>query len=305
MKQFKKSLALSLAILCAIFSFDVTSFASTTDPTQMNELDILLTANSVLNTDTEDYWSYSGKNCYDLVPLYNSNDDLVAYYIHLDNGGYAVINNNTENPAVIEFGVSDNPIIREILNANPVAHIIYNDPFSIYDANKNPFSINLNCKDIYENYPDLKSPNPTLSNLLKAQKEIASTTISPFGDGDYGFIDWDNMPSGSYTSDNLTSISNITFVTTGETAQFVSGTPNHCGCVAVANLALYFQYIGKIENSATPLGAFLWAYPFVGNGPKMTIAPEAKEFFYDWNCSILNYKTGITLAGPMSRKSTN
>lgn len=298
MKIIKKILSLLVIVVCFVMSFNITPFAATENTTQMDELDVLLSANSVLNSERENYWTYSGGNTYDIIPLYSSSGELAAYYLHLDNGGYAVINNNKKNPVAIEFGASDNPVITKILDTNPEAKIIYNSPFSIYDSSANTFSlIEPTAKDIYENYPELKTRNPNLESLLEKQREIVSMSIVPYGDGDYGFIDWVNMPTASYSYDQLKAIDDVIFVTTGETEEFVSGTPNHCGCVAVANLSLYYQHIGEISQATTPLGAFMWAYPFVGNGPKMTIAPEAKAFMYDRSGLTLNYSSVYTMSG--------
>lgn len=239
----------------------------------MDELDILLTANSVLNTEDENYWTYTGGNTYEIIPLFSQQDILAAYYIHFTDGGYAVINNNTENPTVIEFGDTYNKSIRDIIMENPNAHIVYNNPFSIYDA-ETPMTVS-ETSDIYENYPDLTEENIELANLLNEQKKIVSNSITPLGDGDYGFIDWNDMPSGSYNFDYLP-VSNIDWITTGETSNFAK---DHCGAVAVTKLAFYFEHTNQIRFDGTRLGKFIWVHQFVGNGPKMTIAPEAKDFF--------------------------
>ena len=39
-----------------------------------------------------------------IVPLYDTENTVVAYYITYSTGVYAVINNNPENPEAIEFG---------------------------------------------------------------------------------------------------------------------------------------------------------------------------------------------------------
>lgn len=309
MKKIKKWLSLLVITACCVTSFNITSYANAErviNTTQMDELDVLLSANSVLNSETENYWTYSGGDTYDIIPLYSSSGELAAYYLHLYNGGYAVINNNIENPVAIEFGASDNPMIRQILDANPDAHIIYNGPFSIYDSSVNTLSVtSTDVKDIYDNYPELKNRNPNLESLLKEQRETIANKIVPYGDGDYGFIDWSDMPVDYYSYDQLDSIGDVIFVTTGETEDYVSGTPRHCGCVAVANLSLYYQHIGKIPYATTPLGAFLWAYPFVGNGPKMTIASDAKAFMFDRSGLTLNYSSAGTMAKYQEAISNN
>jgi hypothetical protein len=57
----------------------------------------------------------------DLVPLYDIDDNIMAYYIAFENSGYAIINNNLNNPIPIEFGEGDNTSIRKIIDGASMA----------------------------------------------------------------------------------------------------------------------------------------------------------------------------------------
>lgn len=76
----------------------------------------------------------------EIIPLYDEFGNIVAYYGKLENGGYAIVNNNIKNPTVIEFGEDDNPLIRKILNESPTTHIVYGGPFSVNDSDFSVFS---------------------------------------------------------------------------------------------------------------------------------------------------------------------
>lgn len=235
------------------------------------------------------FWSDDVSNA-DVVPLYDNEGEISSYYVELSDGcGYAVINNNIENPTAIEFGRGCNPQIREILDNNDEPHIIYNNPISLYDVGEIvTMSDNTDTADIYDNYPDLLEPNPELANEIARQKTLLESTPMPYGDGDYGFVNWGNMPTGSYTDNYLSGYESVDWVSTGETSQYAS---NHCGSVAVANLALYFAYKGKTNlKVGDRILTFRTVHRYVGNGPKATIADEAVDYFR-FRGYILNYST--------------
>ena len=99
------------------------------------------------------------------------------------------------------------------------------------------------------------------------------------GDGDYGFIDLGDMPSGKYTSDTILYATSTDWAIMDE---FNSIADNHCGATAVTNIALYYAKRGysKLKINSR-LDTFKAVHKIVGNGPVMTIAGSAKEYFSD------------------------
>lgn len=106
------------------------------------------------------------------------------------------------------------------------------------------------------------------------------------GDRRYGFIDSRDMPEGAYDYGEL-SCKGLCWAVTSD---FSDLAVNHCGAVAVTNLALYFGGNGywKLTGGGNSRGGendrdrrklFSAFHKIVGNGPKITIAGGAKRCF--------------------------
>ena len=67
-----------------------------------------------------------------IVPLYDTENTVVAYYITYSTGVYAVINNNPENPEAIEFGAGTQHYIEDALSKNANARLVYSNPVSVF-----------------------------------------------------------------------------------------------------------------------------------------------------------------------------
>lgn len=283
MKKIIKQLfsgCLILAFVCP--SVNALAVGKQSNDFSMDEMDILIAAHYFLNSsDTENNFWVDSPSDIEIVPLYDQNGDVTLYYVEVEGGGYAVINNNTQNPTTVEFGAGSNPIIREILDNDVEPHIVYNSPLAIYNASDvTAMSVSVKHTGLYENYPDLKESDTVLATMLSKQKARleSSIGIAPYGDGDYGFIDWNQMPSGSYYSDDIP-YGGIDWITTSEVSDIAK---NHCGATAVTNLSLYFANRGYTKlKRATNRDTFIAVHDVVGNGPKMTIADDAKEYFSD------------------------
>ena len=283
---------LALAIPCSNVSTNVSAISPPIiiDMEKgLDSIDVLLASHYFLASSQNDinFWS-SNPSDFEIVPLYDIRGEITSYYVELGDGfSYAVINNNVENPTAIEFGRGCNLKIRAILDNIDNPHIIYNSPVSVYNAS-DIMTLSYDT-DIYDNYPDLCEPNPNLANIISQQKSLLDSTPMPCGDGDYGFIDGADIPSGSYNTSSISGYRNVQWISTGETASFAQ---NHCGSVAVTNLALYFTERGNVnlmvDNSR--IETFKAVHKVVGNGPKMTIAEDAKKYFS--NCRYtLKYST--------------
>lgn len=285
------SLAISIALLCSLAS---TAFAATEPPTttEMDTLDVLVAAGSVLNSSkSEDALVDSATEFDKMIPLFNDSNETVAYYVKLNPSGYAVVNNNKENPAVIEFGGGSNKLIEEILTSSDNPHIIYINPLSVYDANA-PQTLSIDSSvDFYDCYPDLEESNPALALENESFKQILLDQQIRTRDSndDYGFIDWDDMPTGSYSGDTIQYASTTDWTRMDD---YNSIADNHCGATALTNLALYFDrrgYDGLLVNNDT-YDTFVEIHSRVGDGPELTIAPDAVEYFADYG-QTLNYDT--------------
>lgn len=97
------------------------------------------------------------------------------------------------------------------------------------------------------------------------------------GDSRYGFMDSRNMPDGDYDFGEL-SCEGIRWAVTSD---FSDLAVNHCGAVAVTNLALYFARNGyrSLAGGGDKRALFGDIHKLVGNGPRITIAGGAKRIF--------------------------
>lgn len=293
MKKFKNIMACCLASVLMCTSITATASATVTENEDLglDRIDAILASHYFLAStqDEMNFWSDDLSDV-DIVPLYDTEGEISSYYVELANDvGYAVINNNVENPTAIEFGAGNNPQIREILDSTDAPHIIYNSPVSLYNLSEiATLSLEDDMPDIYDNYPDLLEPNADLADTISQQRSLLESTPMPYGDGDYGFINWGNMPTSGYTGNYLSGYNSVDWVSTGETSKYAN---NHCGSVAVTNLALYFAYKGKNNlKVGDRITTFKTVHRYVGDGPKMTIADDAVKYF-KFRGYILNYST--------------
>ena len=254
------------------------------EATSLEEIDVLLVAGSILNSPSpeNDILVSDSTTPNETVPLYSESGKIIAYYASFEPTGYAIVNNNSSNPTVIEFGEGGHPLIEDILSINANARIIYNNPTEVYTANTQTTYMhptpNGECKvDLYSYFPALNEENEYAASQLNQLRQVAIPENSVYGTGGYGFLDWDQLPSGNCISDSITKATSTTWATTGA---FDSIATNHCGAVAVTNLALYFANCGYSDlKKDTIYNTFVEVHEIVGNGPVMTIADEAKDYF--------------------------
>lgn len=183
------SIITSLIILLTI----VTPISAVNNDNSLDNTDLLIVAHNFMGDDDE-LWPDSLEKL-EIIPLYDLNNDIVAQYLKFSNAGYAVINNDKNNPTAIEFGYDDNILIREILNKSSQPHIIYNSPTSLYDlyAN-NALVISNDSIGYYEQYNELTIRNDDLASMLSESKQILENIVVPYSDNDFGFIHISDLP---------------------------------------------------------------------------------------------------------------
>lgn len=98
-------------------------------------------------------------------------------------------------------------------------------------------------------------------------------------DKGFGFINLKDMPSGEYSFGNL----KYTNTSWAATKDYKHMAKNHCGAVFVTNLVLYFASIGysNLIVDKSKDNTFAAVHRIVGNGPVITVARKAKEYFYE------------------------
>lgn len=281
----KKKLS-SLCMATAIAITGATSVSAIDLPigesNDLDALDVLISASLCMNTASEDMWP-SHVQIDELVPLYSPSGDKVAWYLTLISGEYAVVHNDKDNPGVIEFGEGDNHLIQEILDTNSNARIVYNSPCDVYEYSYNvSSSIDMNTADIYSYYPTLKSSDIELQEKTSAYKFDVINKYSEFiipyaSDEDYGFINWDDMPSSTYFYDRI-SISGIDWAIMNDYNDIAN---NHCGTTTMTNIAIYYAsngYPDAMQNGNKD-DTFRVMHNYIPNGPQFDLASKAQDYF--------------------------
>ena len=302
----KKLFALGMATAIAITSAASVSaidIGPTPVPTsdELDTLDVLISASLCMNTASEDMWP-NHVQIDELVPLYSPSGDQVAWYLTLSSGEYAVVHNDKDNPAVIEFGDGGNRYIDNLVNSNYSSRIIYNSPWDVYSLGNNASSsIDSDEENLYVNYPELKNNNPQLAYNLEISRNQILTENSqieqPYGDGDYGFIEWGDLPAGVCHSSTL-STSGIDWAVMEDYNNIAS---DHCAATCATNIVAYFDYIGYdlLENNSID-DTFEVLYSLIGRGPVFgfTINFEAycKSHGYSVDYSYLDHYSSIQTA---------
>lgn len=307
MRKFKllKKVSVLLALVMMLGSIPSIAFAeyeTSSDETnvEMDALDLDIAAATYLNSEFPEQKCISGDTYLEkTVPLFDTNGKKIAYYLTFSPQGYAVINNNVNNPTVIEFGDGKNPIIEEIFERMSDAQIIYNNPGDIYVSKSNKQSRSIQ-NSFFDYYPELAESDSALADQHKKFKQSFLNEQKMLrGNGDYNFVNLDDLPYGAYIFKTIKSATNTDWAVTGD---FNDIATNHCGATAVTNLALYFAQTGKsnLKINDSKRDTFIAVHNIVGNGPVMTIAADAKQYFknrgYTLNYSSANDYDSYTSA---------
>lgn len=256
----------------------------------MDELDILLAAHRFMSGTGKGATIWNNTDSVkQVVPLYDLNDHIIAYYISFYPAGYAIINNNRNNPVAIEFGEGNNTPIKELLKemaaaANGhAAKICYVNPAFSFDKEKMFAAHSDNIKNRLKKDYDLKKFYAKLSGINKEEKALhkkrrsfaLKNTVAVKG-GYYDFIDWDKMPNGNYTSGNIPFDKTVWAVM----SDYDDIATNHCGATAATNIALYFATAvdPNLKKNGSIRDTFTDLHKRIGNGPAITIADNLKKY---------------------------
>lgn len=128
---------------------------------------------------------------------------------------------------------------------------------------------------------------PLASAILEQCSEIRKRYPAfPTGDGDYGFIEWDDMPSGGYSEKRLP-VSGVQWVQMNDYNDIAH---DHCGATAATNLAMYFSNQGYFDlEKGSARDTFIAVHNIVGNGPIFELSEKVDKYFsscgYNLSCS--------------------
>ena len=279
------SIILSACMMFECFSLHGFATNSVNNNSGLDELDVVISAAYFLNaTESDERMISENISVEKIVPLYNNCLEIVAYYICFNSGGYAVINNNINNPCAVEFGAGRNENIEELLNGEN--KIIYDNQFAIY-AYETQMGYNRTINaDLHDYYTELNNPDINLSNIVSQYKSNISNVATPTStDADYGFLQYSQLPTGVTGYDTIYRASGVDWLVWDnfeDYEEYQDSKPSSpCPMIAITNLAKYFNVCGysNLLYAGGEKSTFAYLYELHGPGPHITIANYAKSYF--------------------------
>ncbi|MCI8609250.1 MAG: hypothetical protein HFE73_06365 [Firmicutes bacterium] len=263
---------------------------------QLDSLDIMLIAYRYLAaTDLDN--EFEKNSIWDnttgvrkIEPIYDTEDNILAYYVSFLPDGYIIVNNNILNPMAIEFsairGEEEMQLESKAKNEKLVYGILEENNF-----NSRTFETGLEQMEVLkytQNMQDfLNTPNyeeQILHEELRTQLINKRGNIIPRDtDATYGIVSSANLPTGTYATRNLTEFSTTNWGTMSEFKSYVGDANNYCGATAAFNVVNYYQH--RYNRSSLLYGnsrtsTFVQLFNKIGNGPVLpnTINQGLKEY---------------------------
>jgi hypothetical protein len=268
-----------------------------TSPNSIDELDAMIVACTALAPikDGDDFQKLTIENRI-FLPLYDVAGTVIAYYLEFEDVGYAVINNNRDNPAVIEFGEKYNPLIHDLISKKSSAKIVYNNPFSVFTDDMAERAVTYTYAQLNG---DLSRRNSELAEMVSERRQV----ILEQNTRDDWRNDWGVYYIPSYDSEGtgkkLMYVDGQEWMTDGIYYNATGSDTPVCGAVAGTNLALIFSAMGYNRlNNGSPLQTFYGVANHVPIGTTLFTASSIHSYFaskqYNLNYyvyNILNYST--------------
>jgi hypothetical protein len=303
----KKGLSL-LLVLVLLFSMSSSAVAAD-EKTKMDDLDKVLIAQRFLSSNEEDTNMWKGvSSVKDIVELYDIDNNVIAYYVSFNPKGYAIVNNNLDNPIALEFGEGDSKPIRKLLDKDKGEKIYYAGPGYSFnwddimsgktEAEKDEIKEDLKLDKIYNK---LAEKNKQEKELHKARKKLAKEKIEDIGGSainGYDFILIGSMPMTTYTHDS------ISFFGTDWTKMIYYKyiAKDHCGATAATNIALYYTQDGytNLKKNNSTYDTFVDLHSRIGNGPVSQFSSDLMSYAYSRGYSMtysnINFFSGLKTA---------
>ncbi len=295
------SLVLCTAILLSVFSLPASAIASNDEDlssNSMDNLDILLTVYRTLSVPTEEgdvFWD-SITDISSILPLYDTNDEIIAFYVKFSPSGYAIVNNNVYNPVLLEFSNGTYNELESILSASKISrsseniHICYGGAsnfFTLDDLNAYTSSINDISDDgndeLFEQVENffeyMSSANPIAhANHEVLRNYVINNTRNTFNSrSSYSLSElkeifevYDNLSTTNIKQTKT--IMEATVVKYGTTSEFgnIDGVTDHCAATAAFNLVLFesvFLDRPELLINDDRETTFKMIHSHIGNGP--------------------------------------
>ena len=321
----KKILGVLLAVVFIIMSIPSITYAAETvdkdlidDSSSMDALDIMIATYRVLaaTTDGEDAMWDSIDGISSVEPLYNLDKEIIAYYLTFEPSGYVIINNNQQNPVIMEYSSEDYFELDQLIQDTKISNQRNGlSNFVCYGGTLNCFTFD----DAIEYIGNLKIKTKSDEALLQLdnlysfmqtknesvcdeQQALRRYIVQRYMGTDYGVrtrnssytveelkelycvVEWNNMPSGAYTAAYLSDCGLIDYGTTGEFGG-LNGAHDHCAATAAFNVVAYYSdYLDApdLYVNGDKDDTFIAIHEYIGNGPVL---------FNKYNDGLSNYVT--------------
>lgn len=280
----KKILSLALALCLLLGNFTI-AYAEEFNPKRMNRDQLQVAASyffwRVVTDDPDTVWR-PDNDFQEPIPLYDSNDEIIAYYIKTVDSqkavnGYMIVDAFIDNPCVLEYGYGESANTIDGFRTNSTSKVYYglsgtfsSSKYANVTMAKSNTNVTTDNRTI-DMVSLLSEKNSKLHNtIMEAYNEKFSATTrgtKPL----WGIIKWDDMPSGSYTSANL---SRLSYVSTWARTSDASSLNNSCGPTSGANTLLYYGaklnrnfMQSTYKDTITELYSYMGTSNISGTGP--------------------------------------
>lgn len=291
------SIFISAVILCTtVFPVHATNI---NQENSIDALDILVAAYKVLDSEIDSVWDEI-TDIKSFSPLYDyTGEKIIAYYVGFVPSGYVIVNNNKNNPVVLEFSQSDATMIEDMLVENKnicyTGSLEYSDISTLSLSTRNSSAKNFSHADMFYDMLSV-SDYSVASSVSNIKNEIINMSGSVIGSVNsiekltpqnsrssytkeelrdiYEMIHWDDLPSGTIDRGYVTGYSQCTWGTDTDftflTDDNGNDVRNHCTSVAAFNIITY--YMESLNESDLYINddrddTFLDIYNRLGAGP--------------------------------------
>lgn len=279
----KKILSLALALCLLLGNFTI-AYAEESNPKKMNRDQLQVAASyffwRVVTDDPDTVWR-PDNDFQEPIPLYDNNDEIIAYYIKTVDSqkavnGYMIVDAFIDNPCVLEYGYGE--------SANTIDSFRANSTSKVYYGLSGTFSSS-KCANVTmaESHTNMSADNRTIdmvSLLSEKNSKLHNTIMEVYNEkfstparstkSTWGIIEWGDMPSGSYTTANLSSLPYVsTWATTSN-----SSLSNNCGPTSGTNMLLHYGALfessfiqSSYGNTISELYSYMGTNSVSGTGP--------------------------------------
>lgn len=238
------STLLAMSLILIGMPFSVNASSSIINPMNMQQLKVAASyfVWNNIKTDKECVWD-NNTNFMKPIPLYDSNENIISYYIKTIDGngcvnGYLVVNSSYDNPCVLEYGYGeDEGNTIDTCRSSSSSKVQYKT-MGLYNADTIKTRAKNGSTTDAEVLNFLNSPDAKMQKIVDS---IFSTLVTTRVDNeDFGIINLSDLPSSGLSSvDDINGYINCTWAVMSDAPDL----DDHCGPTSGTNVLKYYQSI--------------------------------------------------------------